>query len=1246
MKNKIVAFLLVATLSIGLVSVAGSDLNVYAATDKKTSEESEKDAEEAPLTEAEINQQIQDGTFITGSQQNFLDNEIDVDIDIEEAIDELIPEEKIDIKISTEDDLVELAKNCRLDTWSANKNVILMNDITLNNYSFKTIPYFAGTFEGNNHTITGYYITDNQSGMGFFSEISKSGIVKNLKLKGRIAPTGSTSIIGALCARNYGAIVNCSFDGSVSASDYVGGLVGINKLGGIIADCDCQGYITGEHFTGGICGENMGTILRSTNGARVNTEERDVSLSLEEINLEKTINLLGFADDTDEKESDSMRKGIVDTGGIAGLSIGVIQKCVNNGYVGYEKIGYNVGGIAGRQSGYMVDCVNNGKIYGRKDVGGITGQAEPYVTIDFTQDTVRQLSDNISKLHDIISVTLSDADGQSDAVSNRLAVIQQFTSSALNDTAFLADNTVTFVDGVMDSANQAISRVDYILDEAGKDGGVFDTTNRAIDYFEMATGDIEHVVNDLDIYEYMTLDEQMYLSDLKDRMEQMSADAKNFEEDSYKYYENYYIDKARATDPAFQAGGTYDGKEVDLRPIIDGSPKDPWTYTPLVRYQEIKEKYQPVTGWKHLDGCEFKNVSASCSSGHTNDADKALEEAAAKNAEDAAKSEAETLFKEKYGSNFITTAQTTGTKVADILLTAVEDMYDTTDENAQRTADDVKKMAEELKSVNNQTKDIINHVNSMPDINLPKLGDEYKAHATNLNNNLQGMCDNFGYLNSEMNNASDVLIGDLSAVNDQFNVIMMLYTDAIDGVLDKDYSNVIEDDSTLVAETCVDATIDSCVNNGPVEGSLNVSGIVGTMAIEYDYDLESDVTGIKDSNMNTTYLTKCVLREDVNRSTVKAQKSYVGGVCGLQELGTVIKCENYGKVDSESGDYVGGIAGDSLSDIIKSYSKCLLKGGKFVGGIVGLGSDVSECLAIPTIIEADNTFGAIAGDVASDGVVRNNFFVNDNLAGIDRVSYSKKAEPVTYEDILAIEGVPADFSKMKITFVVDDEDADDILILEERNVPYASSIEKSDYPTTPSKAGFYTVWDTEEVNSVNKDIEIIATYERLLTTLASDTILSNNQSAVLVDGLFRKGSVFNAVKSIMSNNRLSNCIEYWDVEIPEDGLLTHQVRYLVGDQYRDEIGDDFEIYTLQNGIWAKASTGKKGAYTTFDVSGNKTSFQVINVHKPVNVKFLIFIAIVVVLIFTIIIILIVKQKRKKKAAILREELVKSNSQTS
>ena len=103
----------------------------------------------------------------------------------------------------------------------------------------------------------------------------------------------------------------------------------------------------------------------------------------------------------------------------------------------------------------MYACENAGTVYGRKDVGGIAGQTEPYIAIDLSEDIVYQLTENIDKMHDLTGVMLDDAGTESDTLSARLTVVQDFVDKALEDTSFLADRTVGWTDEMIGSVNDA-----------------------------------------------------------------------------------------------------------------------------------------------------------------------------------------------------------------------------------------------------------------------------------------------------------------------------------------------------------------------------------------------------------------------------------------------------------------------------------------------------------------------------------------------------------------------------------------------------------------------------------------------------------------------------------------------------------------------------------------------------------------------------------------------------------------------
>ncbi len=304
------------------------------------------------------------------------------------------PSESETITITNAGEFLSFAKNCSLDTWSENKLIILANDITLTGDDFTGIPTFNGIFDGTGHKIDGLNISSSASYCGLFSTLQKSGVVKNLNVEGNVTPSGNATFLGGIVGDNNGLILNCGFEGIVTGNDYIGGITGNNELNGIIYGCRSGGYVKGVHFTGGIAGCNHGNIADSTNECMVNVTNIDDEVtfeSVERINTKVSSFLSIFRKDEGENDEAIDQVQATDVGGVVGISTGVITSCLNNGNVGYEHVGYNIGGIAGRQSGYITDCTNNGTIRGRKDVGGITGQAEPYIYLPRQDHTARTL---------------------------------------------------------------------------------------------------------------------------------------------------------------------------------------------------------------------------------------------------------------------------------------------------------------------------------------------------------------------------------------------------------------------------------------------------------------------------------------------------------------------------------------------------------------------------------------------------------------------------------------------------------------------------------------------------------------------------------------------------------------------------------------------------------------------------------------------------------------------------------------
>ena len=273
------------------------------------------------------------------------------------------------IHIKSAEDLRSLAHSCTLDSWSRGKTVVLDNDIVLESDDALPIPTFGGTFRGNGHTISGLSITQSVSPAGLFGVLQKDAVIKNLNVEGTVTPSGDSENIGGIVGENHGTIESCTFNGSVSGKRSVGGIAGRNLATGIVRACEASGAIFGQSMTGGIVGENLGSIVSCRGRAYVNIESTDPSIDLSDLSLDFSLDLASLS------RLDTLNIA-TDTGGIAGRSSGMILTSVNTGTIGYEHIGYNVGGIVGRTDGLVSGCVNQGRVLGRKDVGGIAGQAD------------------------------------------------------------------------------------------------------------------------------------------------------------------------------------------------------------------------------------------------------------------------------------------------------------------------------------------------------------------------------------------------------------------------------------------------------------------------------------------------------------------------------------------------------------------------------------------------------------------------------------------------------------------------------------------------------------------------------------------------------------------------------------------------------------------------------------------------------------------------------------------------------
>ena len=1070
--------------------------------------------------------------------------------------------EMTEIRVGTYEEWCDLAKKCSLDSWSVDKYVVLYDNIDFRMKTFQPIPLFAGVFEGNGYTLNKAAFTDEQNYIGVFSKTTPTAVIRDLNVIGVMKPDGKPFDIGGIVGDNSGMIANCKYDGYVEGYDYIGGIAGYNTETGIISACSVTGKITGLHHVGGISGANIGLVTGCSTKADVNTVTKDVETSIKDIKVEEVFtNLINKGKEEGNKMSIRSSNNPVDIGGIVGHNIGEVSSCTSESNVGYEHVGYNVGGIAGRQSGYVHDCINNGPVQGRKDVGGIVGQAEPYIKLDLNADIIGQISTAINNLHDSVDQTLKDTDASAGTVSARLNVIKGFADKALTDTGYLANSTQDYVNGVVGATNEIVGRMEYVLSETSKSGGPMDELSSAGTHLRDAADDLEEIAEDLDIDNYMDDDEREAYNEAKKGLRDSTKEFSGYYDEKYnEVYAKEYYKKMTGNDP-----GAHTPTEDEIK--------------------QAEEVYLQT---------------------HTEDELVQLQAESAALAGAAAQTYAEDTYKDKHGSEYSDDVERYANTIAGSIYDHAEEMADDAIEDGEHSAENIRKMATDIRDAGSQLKSILRDVASKGGVRFPQLSEEYRLHTNSLVANIQGMSDNLGFLNNELRGSASSVTSDLEGVNDKFASLMLLFTDAMDGALEMDYSNVFNDESDGVCEDSVDATIADCENKGRIYGDINTGGIAGTMAQEYDFDLEGDLTGIKDAAKKSTYRTKCVVRKDRNTGEVKGKKSYAGGCCGLQEMGTILYCSNYAKVSSESSDYVGGIAGRSYSTIRTSYEKGVLSGQTYIGGIAGAAVDISDCIAMPNVTEGTSFVGAIAGTADDSGKLSGNYFVSDTLAGVDRISIAGAAEPLTYGQLIAMDNVPADFSMLHVDFIVDDKVVATVAKkMGEVITPAETPIETDVATKSKNKvkrledegkvelnADQYIDWDCDEEIPVYEDMEIKGEVTRYVGTLAGEQTGAGKQSVLLVDGRFVKGDKLKISKIPTSDS----LVEEYEILIPGDGGLTHLVRY----QQQDP--DNVTIYQKIGDEYVELKQEMFGQYITFEVSGNEVQLKFVKDNKIERVR--------------------------------------------
>ena len=115
---------------------------------------------------------------------------------------------------------------------------------------------FSGSYDGQNHTISGLYIHSSWYGKGMFG-FAQGGTIKNIGLVD--VNLTANSYAGGLVGFNQSNISNCFSTGSVSGTAaWDGGLVGLND--GDISKSYSAASVSGSAWVGGLAGASYTNI--------------------------------------------------------------------------------------------------------------------------------------------------------------------------------------------------------------------------------------------------------------------------------------------------------------------------------------------------------------------------------------------------------------------------------------------------------------------------------------------------------------------------------------------------------------------------------------------------------------------------------------------------------------------------------------------------------------------------------------------------------------------------------------------------------------------------------------------------------------------------------------------------------------------------------------------------------------------------------------------------------------------------
>lgn len=518
--------------------------------------------------------------------------------------------------------------------------------------------------------------------------------------------------------------------------------------------------------------------------------------------------------------------------------------------------------------------------------------------------------------------------------------------------------------------------------------------------------------------------------------------------------------------------------------------------------------------------------------------------------------------------------------------------------DAQNSAASIQGQVDALQGQAGTALDAINQL--VPDRDNPDLPDEDSilAAKNTLSSSVSAMHGTMDGIATSTKGALDTMSGNIQAMAKQMESISKTLANAPDNL-----GGSMKDVSDADTEKDLTGKVMQCKNAGNVEGDLNAGGIAGAIAMENDLDPEDDLQFSGSRSLNFKGELRAVICDSENSAQISAKKRQVGGIVGWMSCGLVKNCVNTGALDAESARNVGGIAGNSDGFIRGCSAKCRLSGDKNVGGIAGSAVIATDCRSVVEILNSSEKTGAVLGQKKEgrtevEKPVANNAYlvVEQDVGGIDGVSYADLAQPMEQDAFMQLPALPQQFQNSTLTFIEDDGTANSV------TVPLGQPLEDAQIPTILDKSEHSGYWEGLEeldLSHIYFDQSFTAAYEPYRATMRSEDERESGKAILLAEGTFCKEETIyleaweDDAPVLQERHEL---LESWKIPALTNGTIT---RLRVASPDGVDASCVHVLLKCADGTWKTAETTVSGSYLVFPVEETDAAFCLVRVPAPI-----------------------------------------------